>query len=895
MALNVMRQNSPNFNFLKNPAVDRLASRLTIGDPMARLTLCCFVALFISTWTFAAAQDKTKTTDAKAAVAKADAAKTPEELQAGHSSHGEAFNEGPRQSAYLMGGTSNVTFPSSSKNPQVEKFINQGVGQLHGFWYFEAERSFRQAAALDPDCAIAYWGMAKANGGNTKRAKAFIAEAVKRKAKASRHEQLYIELQDKYIKADPKKGKERATAYMKALEKLVYEFPDDLDAKAFLGLAMWGSRSKGVPITSYLAVDALFNEIHATNPKHPCHHYRIHLWDYEKAERALSSAARCGQSAPSIAHMWHMPGHIYSRLKRYADGAWQQEASARVDHANMIHDRILPDQIHNFAHNNEWLIRNLNYLGAADRATALAKNMLELPRHPKYNTETKRGSSYYGRLRLFETLDRFEKWDDLIELTATPYLEPTSTEAEQVKQLKYLARAFFRSGDLEAGKAQLTKLQTRLDKKKAEQKKAEDAAEAAVRKKHKPKTPPKTKPAAKPAAKPDAKAPAKPTDKSAAEKTETKKPVTEEPATPKVGDKKPADVKKPVAEKKPEAKPAPPKKDDPKVAKEIQKARTAARTKFSRTLRPLEQAVAEMNGYIAVSEERYKDALDLFKKTSGLSTRYKANITFLNGDKAGAEKLVKDLANSRTGQTVPLVGLIDILWKAGKKDDSRKSFDSLRKQSGHLDITAPLFAGLAPIAKELGYPEDWRMPYVTPKDVGERPKLDDLGPFRWHPSKAPDFTLKNHEGKDVKLSDYRGKKVILIFYLGYGCLHCAEQLQKFGPKAEEFKKAGYELLAVSSDLATDLSKSVENYGKGDDGKKFPFPLVSNEKLDVFKAFRCFDDFESKTLHGTFVIDAAGYVRWQDISYDPFMDPDFVLKEANRLISQQTAELVVGKE
>jgi peroxiredoxin len=837
-------------------------------------------------------------------VAQDDAAKAEaksDEIQAGHSGHGAAFNEGARQAAYVMGGTGNINFPSTSKNDQVKKFINQGVGQLHGFWYFEAERSFRQAAALDPDCAIAYWGMAKANGGNVKRAKAFIAEAVKRKAKASRHEQLYIDLQDKYIKADPKKRKERATAYMKALEKLIYEFPDDLEAKAFLGLAIWGNRSKGVPITSYLAVDALFNEIHHTNPMHPCHHYRIHLWDHQKADRALSSAARCGQSAPSIAHMWHMPGHIYSRLKRYADAAWQQEASARVDHAHMIRDRVLPDQISNFAHNNEWLIRNLNNLGAADRATTLAKNMLELPRHPKYNTVTRRGSSYYGRLRLFETLSRFEKWNELIELSATPYLEPTSVDAEQVRQLHFLGRAFFRSGDLERGKVQLAKLQDRLVKKKAEQKKAEDDAEAKIRAKHKPKTP------KKPAPKADKTEPPKPSDDPKAAKTPDDKPNAKPGDKPdaKPGDKpdaKPGDKPDAKPGDKPDAKPGdkadakPGKKaDDAKVAKEIQKARSAARAKFSRTVRPLEQAVAEMNGYIAVNEERYKDALDVFKKASGLSTRYKANVTLLNGDKAGAEKLVVDLAKSRAGQTVPKVGVIEILWKVGKKDAARKAFEALRKESGHLDIEAPVFAKLAPIAKELGFPEDWRQAYVTPKDVGDRPNLDDLGPFRWHPSRAPDFTLQNHEGSEVKLSDYRGKKVVLIFYLGYGCLHCAEQLQKFGPKAEEFKKAGYELLAVSSDLSADLKKSVENYGKEAKDKTIPFPLLSNEQLDVFKAYRCFDDFEGKTLHGTFVIDADGFVRWQDISYDPFMDPDFVLKEANRLIAQRKAELVVDKE
>ena len=63
-----------------------------------------------------------------------------------------------------------------------------------------------------------------------------------------------------------------------------------------------------------------------------------------------------------------MPGHIYSRLKRYEDAVFQQEASARVDHAHMMRDRVLPDQIHNFAHNNEWLTRSLRHHGRVREA-----------------------------------------------------------------------------------------------------------------------------------------------------------------------------------------------------------------------------------------------------------------------------------------------------------------------------------------------------------------------------------------------------------------------------------------------------------------------------------------------------------------------------------------------
>src|SRR5713101_1209427 len=106
-------------------------------------------------------------------------------LEAGHSLHGEAFNEGPRQSAKLLPGTGKVKIKITTKHSEAQAFFNQGVGQLHGFWYFEAERSFRQVACFDTNCAMAYWGMAMANANNAKRAKGFIERAHDLKTNAS--------------------------------------------------------------------------------------------------------------------------------------------------------------------------------------------------------------------------------------------------------------------------------------------------------------------------------------------------------------------------------------------------------------------------------------------------------------------------------------------------------------------------------------------------------------------------------------------------------------------------------------------------------------------------------------------------------------------------------------
>jgi hypothetical protein len=359
-----------------------------------------------------------------------------------------------------MTGTGNVRFPVSTKDPLCQSFIHQGLGQLYGFWYFEAERSFRQAASIDRQCAMAYWGMAAANVNNEERAKGFILEATNRKSSATRREQLYIDALNAYLQAGSGKNKERGPAYAKALEQIAIDFPEDIEAKAMLALQLWLNREHGVPVPSFLAYDALLKQVLDVEPMHPCHHFRIHLWDYVRTEQALDSAARCGPSAPAIAHMWHMPGHIYSGLHRYADAAWQQEASARVDHAYMMRDRIMPDQIHNFAHNNEWLIRDLTHIGRVRDAVALSRNMIEMPRHPKYNT-VRNGSANFGRIRLFDVLSDFELWDELIAACESSYLEPTDIATEQIKRLRHLGRAYFRKGAIDKGKEQLAALEQR--------------------------------------------------------------------------------------------------------------------------------------------------------------------------------------------------------------------------------------------------------------------------------------------------------------------------------------------------------------------------------------------------------------------------------------------------
>ena len=130
-----------------------------------------------------------------------------------------------------------------------------------------------------------------------------------------------------------------------------------------------------------------------------------------------------------------MPGHTYTELKRYADAAYQQEGSARVDHAYMIRDRVMPFEIHNYAHNNQWLCTSLSHIGRVRDAIAVARNLVEQPRDPQKNGPNDGGSPQRsGRLRWAEVLIRYELWDDLIAATTSGALDWSDIPLEQKRE-----------------------------------------------------------------------------------------------------------------------------------------------------------------------------------------------------------------------------------------------------------------------------------------------------------------------------------------------------------------------------------------------------------------------------------------------------------------------------
>ena len=152
--------------------------------------------------------------------------------------------------------------------------------------------------------------------------------------------------------------------------------------------------------------------------------------------------------------------------------------------------------------------------------------------------------------------------------------------------------------------------------------------------------------------------------------------------------------------------------------------------------------------------------------------------------------------------------------------------------------------------------------------------LDKKGHSLWAPPTAPDLIAKDAEGTTVTLADFKGKNVILIFYLGDQCLHCMEQIQMASNLSGEFASLETEIVAVSKD---DISK-LKSYSTPDLGIK----LLSDPEFQNARKFNSYDDFEEIELHSTILIDQAGQVHWSRHGGDPFLDFEFLMHEVERI-------------
>ncbi len=239
------------------------------------------------------------------------------------------------------------TFPVSTRNRQAQQFMNQGLNLAYAFNHAEARRAFREAARLDPNLAMAYWGQALVLGPNinavmepNEEPQAFelVRKAVSLKPRASAREQAYIDALAQRYSGAASDRRPRDKAYSDAMRAVHQRYPQDLDAamlyvESVMDLRPWGYWQRdGAPHEGTAEIVALTEQVMAKSPRHPAAlHMYIHLMESTLPEKAERAADTLLTLMPAAGHMVHMPGHIYQRVGRYADAMRSNELAIAAD------------------------------------------------------------------------------------------------------------------------------------------------------------------------------------------------------------------------------------------------------------------------------------------------------------------------------------------------------------------------------------------------------------------------------------------------------------------------------------------------------------------------------------------------------------------------------------
>ena len=229
----------------------------------------------------------------------------------------------------------NYTRSITTSNPNAQRYFDQGLRLVFGFNHGEAIRAFNEAARLDPNCAMCYWGIAYAYGPHVNAgmdsASGVAAYAAAQKAqsltrRATPVERAYISAVGKrYAKVPPTNRARLDSAYATAMCDVSTRFADDLDAAAFcaeakMDLRPWNywKQPSGEPHPGTHDIVAKLESVIQRNPNHPgaCHYY-IHAVEAVQPEKAVPCAERLAALMPGVGHMVHMPAHIYIRVGRY--------------------------------------------------------------------------------------------------------------------------------------------------------------------------------------------------------------------------------------------------------------------------------------------------------------------------------------------------------------------------------------------------------------------------------------------------------------------------------------------------------------------------------------------------------------------------------------------------
>src|SRR6266536_5294203 len=245
----------------------------------------------------------------------------------------------------------NYSYRVTTVSPQAQRWFDQGLRLVYAFNHNEAQRTFREAARLDPGCAMCYWGIAMTEGGNynhptdaERETKALTAvkQAQALAAGASPAERAMIGAVARRHSADPQTKREALDqAYANAMREVARQFPNDLEANTFFADSMMNLRPwnlwtpQGAPQPGTEEIVQTLERVIARNPNHPgALHLYIHAVEAStQPGRAEAAADRLLRLMPGAGHMVHMPSHIYWRVGRYADAVTVNTAAARADRA----------------------------------------------------------------------------------------------------------------------------------------------------------------------------------------------------------------------------------------------------------------------------------------------------------------------------------------------------------------------------------------------------------------------------------------------------------------------------------------------------------------------------------------------------------------------------------
>jgi tetratricopeptide (TPR) repeat protein len=319
----------------------------------------------------------------------------------------------------LFQGMGEHKFKVTTTSPEAQEYFNQGLVLAYGFNHEEAHRSFSYAAALDPGCAMAFWGAAYVLGPNlnSNMPSSKNDEALQLATKALNalddetplERALVVALQSRYAAGRGRKDADKD--YAEAMKSVVKAFPDEsevltLTAEALMDLHPWNFWTKEKVAQSWTQeIIDLLTKSEKLNPGNPgTSHFLIHLWEGSPTpEMAEPAADRLPGLAPGVEHLVHMPGHILYRIGRYHDGT-ETNVKATIaydDYARACSDMGMRPIGGYEMHNWDFVWAGASYEGRSELAFKAAKRFGEDNRNDN---------------KLIFSYVRFGKWSEILDV-----------------------------------------------------------------------------------------------------------------------------------------------------------------------------------------------------------------------------------------------------------------------------------------------------------------------------------------------------------------------------------------------------------------------------------------------------------------------------------------------